>query len=61
MNLRAVDLNLLVILDALFDEVHVSRAADRIGLSQPAMSSALERCRQLFGDRLLERGAGGMV
>lgn len=61
MNLRAVDLNLLVILDALFDEAHVSRAADRIGLSQPAMSSALERCRQLFGDRLLERGAGGMV
>ncbi len=61
MNLRAVDLNLLVILDALLDEAHVSRAAERIGLSQPAMSSALERCRQLFGDRLLERGAGGMV
>lgn len=61
MNLRAIDLNLLVVLDALLDEVHVSRAAERIGLSQPAMSSALERCRQLFEDRLLERGAGGMV
>ncbi|SEF64400.1 LysR family transcriptional regulator [Bosea lathyri] len=61
MNLRGVDLNLLVILDALLDEAHVSRAAERVGLSQPAASSALERCRQLFGDRLLERGAGGMV
>ncbi|WP_332692805.1 LysR family transcriptional regulator, partial [Bosea sp. (in: a-proteobacteria)] len=36
MNLRAVDLNLLVVLDALLDEAHVTRAADRIGLSQPA-------------------------
>ncbi|MDX3805500.1 LysR family transcriptional regulator [Bosea thiooxidans] len=61
MNLRSIDLNLLVVLDALLDEAHVSRAADRIGLSQPAMSSALERCRQLFGDRLLERGAGRMI
>lgn len=61
MNLRSVDLNLLVILDALLDEAHVSRAAERIGLSQPATSSALDRCRHLFGDRLLERGAGGMV
>lgn len=61
MNLRSVDLNLLVVLDALLDEAHVSRAAQRVGLSQPAASSALERCRQLFGDPLLQRGAGGMV
>ncbi|TAJ30383.1 LysR family transcriptional regulator [Bosea sp. (in: a-proteobacteria)] len=61
MNLRSFDLNLLVVLDALLDEAHVSRAGERIGLSQPAMSSALERCRHLFADRLLERGAGGMV
>jgi DNA-binding transcriptional LysR family regulator len=60
MNLRGVDLNLLVVLDALLEEAHVSRAAGRLGLSQPATSSALERCRQLFGDRLLERAAGGM-
>ncbi|MDO9503516.1 LysR family transcriptional regulator [Falsiroseomonas sp.] len=60
MKLRGIDLNLLVILDALLEEAHVSRAADRLGLSQPATSSALERCRQLFGDRLLERAAGGM-
>jgi DNA-binding transcriptional LysR family regulator len=60
MNLRRVDLNLLVVLDALLEEAHVSRAADRIGLTQPATSSALERCRHLFGDRLLERAPGGM-
>jgi len=60
MNLRSVDLNLLVILDALLDEAHVSRAAARLNLSQPATSSALDRCRHLFGDPLLERGKGGM-
>ncbi|TJZ90240.1 LysR family transcriptional regulator [Paracoccus gahaiensis] len=60
MNLRALDLNLLVILDALLDEAHVSRAADRLGLSQPAASAALQRCRHLFRDQLLERGRGTM-
>ncbi|MBR0681888.1 LysR family transcriptional regulator [Roseomonas eburnea] len=60
MNLRSFDLNLLVILDALLDEAHVSRAADRVGLSQPAASAALQRCRLLFRDRLLERGRGTM-
>ncbi|WP_341677333.1 LysR family transcriptional regulator [Niveibacterium sp. SC-1] len=55
MNLRGLDLNLLVILDALLDEAHVTRAADRLALSQPAASSALERCRHLFADPLLER------
>ena len=61
MNLRSIDLNLLVILDALLDEAHVSRAAQRLNLSQPAVSSALQRCRHLFGDDLLERGRGGML
>lgn len=60
MNLRALDLNLLVVLDALLDEAHVSRAADRLGLSQPAASAALMRCRHLFRDDLLERGQGVM-
>lgn len=59
-NLRSVDLNLLVILDALLEEAHVSRAAIRLHLSQPATSSALDRLRHLFGDRLLERGRRGM-
>lgn len=60
MNLRGIDLNLLVVLDALLNEAHVSRAAARIGLSQPATSSALERCRHLFDDPLLERANGAM-
>lgn len=60
MNLRSIDLNLLVILDALLDEAHVGRAANRVGLSQPAASAALQRCRELFGDELLERGRGTM-
>lgn len=60
MNLRSVDLNLLVLLQALLEERHVSRAARRAGLTQPAMSNALDRCRQLFGDPLLERAGRGM-
>lgn len=60
MNLRAIDLNLLVLLQALLEEGHVSRAARRVGLSQPAMSNALDRCRELFGDRLLERDGAVM-
>jgi DNA-binding transcriptional LysR family regulator len=59
-NLRTIDLNLLVVLDALLDEAHVSHAADRLGLSQPAASAALQRCRHLFRDELLERGRGTM-
>jgi DNA-binding transcriptional LysR family regulator len=60
MNLRAVDLNLLVALDALLRETHVTRAAESIGLSQPAMSNALSRLRRIFNDELLVRTASGM-
>lgn len=59
-DLRSIDLNLLVVLDALLDEAHVTRAAARLGLSQPATSSALDRLRHVFKDGLLERGRGGM-
>ncbi|MCM2566672.1 LysR substrate-binding domain-containing protein [Janthinobacterium kumbetense] len=58
-NLRAVDLNLLVILDALLSERHLSRAAERLHMSQPAVSHALARLRHLLGDALLLRGKGG--
>ncbi len=55
--LRNIDLNLLVILDALLDEAHVGRAAARLGLSQPAASNALARARALLDDPLLVRGS----
>ena len=55
MNLTALDLNLLVALDALLTEANVSRAALRIGLSQPATSHALQRLRTMLDDPLLVR------
>lgn len=55
MNLASIDLNLRVALDALIAEAHVGRAARRIGRSQPAVSHALTRLRELFGDPLLIR------
>lgn len=60
-HLGAVDLNLLVALDALLAEAHVTRAAKRVGLTQSAMSHALARLRELFGDELLVRTPRGMV
>ena len=60
MDIRAVDLNLLKAFDALTNERAVTRAADRIGLSQPAMSHALSRLRSLFADDLFVRTPTGM-
>jgi DNA-binding transcriptional LysR family regulator len=60
MNLAGLDLNLLVALDALVREVHVGRAARRIGLSQPAASHALHRMREIMDDPLLVRVGGQM-
>lgn len=59
-DLHGIDLNLLVALDALLAECHVTRAAERIGLSQPAMSNALARLRRSLGDPILVRTARGM-
>src|SRR5512147_1497594 len=59
-NLRKIDLNLLVVLDALLDERSVTKAAARLGLSQPAASAALSRLRQHLGDKLLIRSRGEM-
>src|ERR1700677_2637609 len=53
--LASVDLNLMVCLRALLQEQHVTRAADAVGMSQPAMSNALGRLRRLLGDELLVR------
>jgi DNA-binding transcriptional LysR family regulator len=60
MDIRAVDLNLLKAFDALTSERAVTRAAGRIGLSQPAMSHALSRLRNLFADDLFVRTPTGM-
>ena len=60
MNLNSLDLNLLVALDALLREANVSRAAMRVGLSQPAASHALQRLRDLIGDPLLVRTGARM-
>ena len=60
MNLKSLDLNLLVALDALLRDASVSRAALRIGLSQPAASHALQRLRDLIGDPLLVRTGARM-
>ncbi len=54
-NLINLDLNLLVALDALLAERSVTRAAERLGVSQPAVSASLARLRRHFGDQLLQR------
>ena len=61
LNLRTIDLNLLVVLDALLAERSVSRAGLRIGLTQSATSAALARLREIFRDPLLVRAGRGLV
>lgn len=61
MNIDGFDLNLLVVFDALLTHGSVTRAAKRVGLSQPAFSNALSRLRDRVGDRLFERRRGGMM
>jgi DNA-binding transcriptional LysR family regulator len=56
-----VDFNLLVSLDALLEEGSVGAAADRLGLSQPAMSRTLSRIRQALGDEVLVRAGRTML
>lgn len=60
-NLNGLDLNLLPPLEALLRHRSVTRAAAEVGMSQPAMSRALGRLRQSFGDPLLLRGSGGLL
>ena len=60
MNLRDIDLNLLVIFNQLLIDRRVSTTADKLGLSQPAVSNALKRLRTLLKDELFVRTARGM-
>lgn len=60
MDLHGIDLNLLVAFDALMAERSVTRAGTRIGRTQPAMSAALARLRDLLGDELFVRSPAGL-
>lgn len=60
-NFNALDLNLLRVFDALMRERSVTRAGERIGLSQPAVSAALNRLRALLDDQLFVRRGNEMV
>lgn len=60
MHLNKFDMNLLVALDTLLSECNVTRAADRLCVSQPAMSNALQRIRDYFGDPILVRSGREM-
>ncbi|MGF6484656.1 LysR family transcriptional regulator [Paraburkholderia sp. JPY419] len=59
-NLRRLDLNLLVTLDVLLEEHNVTRAAERLNFSQPSVSVQLAKLRDVFGDPLLLPGPRGM-
>ncbi|PMS37374.1 LysR family transcriptional regulator [Trinickia symbiotica] len=59
-NLRRIDLNLLATLDVLLSEHNVTRAAERLNLSQPSVSVQLAKLRDIFGDPLLLPGPRGM-
>ena len=59
--LGAIDLNLLVVFDAIMMERSVTRAGQRLGLSQPAISHALTRLRHMLRDELFVRSPNGMM
>lgn len=61
MNISKVDLNLLVYLDTLLRECNVTRAANQLNITQPAMSNGLKRLRALLNDPILVRTSDGMV
>jgi LysR family transcriptional activator of mexEF-oprN operon len=60
-DLRSIDLNLLVVFEALIQERNLTRAAKQLSLGQPAVSAALVRLRKLFNDPLFERIGRRMV
>jgi DNA-binding transcriptional LysR family regulator len=60
MNINTIDLNLMIAFDALISQRHVTKAGVAIGRSQPAMSNALSRLRELFEDQLLVKSGSKM-
>ncbi len=61
MNIKDVDLNLLAVFSAIYKDENISRAAERLGLSQPATSNALNRLRKLLDDPLFIRTGRGVL
>ena len=61
MHISRIDLNLLVVLDAIYTEGGITKASEKLHLTQPAISHALGRLRELFGDPLFEREGRQMV
>ena len=60
MNIKNFDLNLLIVFKTLFEEKNVTKASKKMGITQPAMSNALNRLRYLVKDDLFIRGPKGM-
>jgi DNA-binding transcriptional LysR family regulator len=61
MNIHSVDLNLLVVFEAVWRHRAVSRAASALGVPQPTVSNALRRLREMFDDGLFVRASGGVI
>ena len=59
-DIKHIDLNLLTTLKVLLDEKNVTKASEKLNLSQSATSHALKRLRKMFKDPLLERSSAGM-
>ncbi len=59
--LLRIDLNLLVALQVLLEERNVTRAAERLSVSQPALSKTLQKLRETFDDELFTRTAHGLI
>jgi LysR family transcriptional activator for leuABCD operon len=59
--LRGVDLNLLTVFDAVMQEQNITRAAHNLGMSQPAVSNAVSRLKQMFNDELFMRHGRGIL
>ena len=60
MNIKNFDLNLLLVFRTVFEEKNVTKASKKLGITQPAMSNALNRLRYLVKDELFIRGPRGM-
>ena len=61
MNLNNTDLNLFIAFDVIYSERNLTKAGEVLGITQPAVSNALSRLRETFGDDLFTRTSKGMV